>query len=211
VALVEFAHFDELNVKCVNLKFENLKRLQFKSLASSFLPTNLSFANLLLTFKYETTDSSVSIRNLKGFLLKRNTNFVFNMEIYYHLELNDLEFDFYFNETQIVTKETCLMEKFKFVNFLDTTYSLMMGKGTLYKRPVCPYIFLRSQIKQVIFNQLANSLIFKNALSFVRLDDNESLNLNFSSFSWLSIGVAYLHIDETCSINTCSEIWCNST
>ena len=130
VAIVEFAHFDELNVKCVNLKFENLKRLQFKALASSLLPTNSSFANLLLTFKFETTDSSVSIRNLKVFLLKRNTNFVFNMEIY-HLELNDIEFDFYFNVTQIVTKETCLMEKFKFVNFLDTTYSLMMGKGTV--------------------------------------------------------------------------------
>jgi hypothetical protein len=195
VLVVEFDNFNELNVKCEDLNFKSIIRLQFKSLTPNLLlPTNISFANLLQAFKLD--ESVVSMHNLKGFLLKKNSKFHFDNEIFL-LELNDLKFEFYFNETQqVVTKETCLKEKFKFINFLDTAHSLMTGKGTLYTRPVCPYIFLRSQIKQLIFNQISNSLIFENRLSFIGLNENESVNLNSSTLTWLSIGVAYIDIDE---------------
>ena len=72
----------------------------------------------------------------------------------------------------------------------------MIGQGTLYTSPLCPYIFTRSQIKKEISNQIANCLIFRNRLSFVRLNKSESMRLNSSTLTWLSIGAAYIDIEE---------------
>jgi hypothetical protein len=126
MVLVDFENFNELKIECENLKFEKIKRLHLKALAPILLPTNIKYANLQ-TFRFESGVSWVSIRNLKGLLLKKNSKFFYDNEIL-HLELNVLKFEFYFNETQRVNEETCLKNNFKFINFFDTAYSLMIGQ-----------------------------------------------------------------------------------
>ena len=196
VFLIEFDDFADINsIDCERFLFKNLTRLRLKSKHSNnLLPTNFNIDSLLylFQFKYETI---VSVRNLKGFLMKSNPSYIEN-EISL-LELYDLNFDFYFSESeQLITGENCLLENFKNLDFLSSTFGLILEKGTLYTRPVCPYVFLGSQLKNVKFNHLANSLIFRNKLSFIGLNDNETRYFNLTKLVYLSLGVAYMDINE---------------
>ena len=197
VVLVEFNNFTELNVNCNRIVYDKVVRLRMKAYASShlLLPTDFNINSLLymFEFKYQTI---VSIRNLKGFLMRKDLDYIENEIVY--LQLYDLNFEFFLNETQPITRENCLRENFNDFDFLSSTWSLSMEKGTRYTRPVCPYIFYPSLMKQLVFNQIANSLIFRNKLSFIQLKEKENIDFdtNLNKLATLTLNVAYIDINE---------------
>jgi hypothetical protein len=196
VVLVEFTNFSDMNVICTKTLYENITRLRLKVAGSSslLLPTNFNINDLLYMFQFK-YQSIVSIRNLRGFLMSPKPDYIEN-EIFY-LGLYDLNFDFFLNETHLVTKENCLRESFRNVNFFSSILVLTMEKGTLYKQPICPYIFYQSQLKEIVFNEISNSLIFRNRLSFISLNEKRNVNIYYmNKLDSLTLNVAYIDVGE---------------
>ena len=61
-----------------------------------------------------------------------------------------------------------------------------------YTSQVCPYVFMRSPFKSIHFNQISNSLIFKNQLEFLPINEPDDLYL--PNFRDVTLCVAYERI-----------------
>ena len=77
-----------------------------------------------------------------------------------------------------------------------------------YTRPVCPYVFLNSNLAHMGLFHITNSLIFKNRLVFMNIDNHKlpSFGLNIRKLKELEISIVF---DELTLDIICPKIFLN--
>jgi hypothetical protein len=121
------------------------------------------------------------LRNVKGFnqnsYEQKYSKFLLtDFEIYF----STVNFEFYLNKT-LITKDTCQYENFikKSLNYFWPMRKTLFTYEVSYTSPICPYLFINSQVKILALYEITNSLIFKNRLEFIDVDDDTQLvNVN---------------------------------
>ena len=166
-----FNTFDELNVNCSSLASLNSSistlTLTPTSKNKLLLGYDTDLRSLLTSFLF-VAQYRVTFTNFKGFNLNASKHRI-NNEILFII-YGDMSFNFYLNETTMVTKENCVKNNFQRRSiFGSLSYIATL---TLYSQKICPYVFLSSSIKYIHFGKLSHSLIFENQLEFMQVNDS---------------------------------------
>ena len=182
----------EINPKPVLKIYSNRKIL---------LDNNLSFNNV---FKLFTGKSTVLFQNIKGFNQKQTfaTN---NSPIAYHgvFDFIDVYFDFYQNDT-LLTEDKCKRDNFdpNMKSFFGEIQYLFLIDNVFYNRKVCPYVFFNAKFRLLTFCQITNSLIFRNRLEFLEINETDDFDLKINSLQVFQMNIAY----ETVSLKNFNKL-----
>jgi len=173
----KFVNFTQLsNIKCTNLSIETKNLLLYaerRVLIEGYL--NLNEILNVLTFTEKSYFTTIEIRNALGF------SQTYNQQKFLHADMRNymiyftfLNFNFYLNRT-LITKEMCKYENFyeKQIDFFWPLNKIYFYE-VFYAKPICPYVFLNSNLKYLGLFQITNSLIFKNRFEFFEIDDYPS-------------------------------------
>ena len=75
------------------------------------------------------------------------------------------------------------------LNYFGTIRRLSFSYTVFYSNQVCPYVFMNSNLIELSLFYMSNSLLNRNLLRFIRL--NESISLNMGSFSYFQLSLVY--------------------
>ena len=199
-----FSSFVELTIQCVPIESILVDLLVFEPNTPILLPNRLDISYLLNAFKFRQQMPIVMIRHLKGITLEdskcETTPASFRGEekpnFWTILFLEYSNFDFYLNETTLVTAQYCRREYFSKGNGFKSLWPQIGFKTSFYTSEVCPYVFMESNVRGLIFADISNSLIFKNRLRFMQINEtgDESYTLDMSSKLSVELFVAYEEI-----------------
>ena len=194
VVRIKFRTSDELKINCTNA----LSPLQDKTVymlslypersGHTLYSFDLDIAQLVGSFNF-TENRRVSIYNLHGF----NPTYRYMNNQVNHLFVFNSKFDFYLNETTQITRELCGGENFH-QSSVFTGLSVLYVHNTVYTSPVCPYVFSNGLIQLIYLTDIANSLIYKNELKF--MDVNENV-MSVRSLSTLGVEATYIHLTKS--------------
>ena len=116
-------------------------------------------------------------------------NAVPNDYLIYELYILFSKLTFYNNNT-LITQKNCNLE-----TFTDETYSLFFNFASVlfgyvsYEQPLCPFVFMYSSLEYLYFTDISNSLINKNILTVI--DVNDPL---YNSINRLILDMAYCEL-----------------
>ena len=114
----------------------------------------------------------VMFSNLRGFNLKwpQTQSTVQSSNIDVSL-FTQSRFDFYLNETTLITHEHCVSNNSKQSIFAGN--KVIFFGNMLFSASVCPYVLANLRMDKIIFTGLSNSLIFANRLEFMRVNHSK--------------------------------------
>ena len=196
VAFVRFDTMSRLNISCYHRFIdESINSLiLYTTNKHNLIDYSFDIRSLLNAFRFDNHTKAIYFYYLSGFNLKLdNSNEKNKVEHNIsHIFFHNSPFDFYVNESRLITPDLCVR-----ANFEQQTTPLNFGESTVffncyYTQSLCPYVFLNSPVKYLAFDQISNSLIYKNRLGFLSI--NESDYLNVFNLQSLAIVVAYEHI-----------------
>ena len=110
--------------------------------------------------------------------------------------MNNVIFDFY-RKGKLITIQDCSGGNFDSeTNFFGPLKTLFLIDNAFYN-PICPYVFMNTNIQQLLFNQIANSLIFKNRIEFLNINETNNFDMNTKNMKSLIL-IMYSEI-RSCS------------
>ena len=150
-------------------------------------------------FKFEErTAKTVYLINFNGFNKQKGYDFDNRILEEYDIDLKNVNFRFYF-QNRLISKDTCNKENFK-ESFFGYISGLNFMDDIIYDNDICPFVFAHTNLKQLALTEIANSLLFKNQLRFLDLNENEtnssSIDLYTSRLKVLTLNVAYEKLDH---------------
>ena len=180
-AVIKFNEISDLNHSCSLIdKPFNIALLYFYQTRGILIDNNIDLRNIFEMFQFS-SQPNIILHNIKGFnkvpTETRPINLFENYTIGFMFKNN---FAFFKNGT-LVSQTDCVYQNFnpKMGSFFGSMESIWFTMNTLYTQTVCPYVFMNTRLKLIVFDGIANSLIFVNRLEFV--DTNETHNLHTQS------------------------------
>ena len=188
---------DLLDMTCNFNYLGQIRFLKFYSTSTNFILGNDFYKyNLFNSFKYS-ADLYILVYNIKGFNLNPTHSPIGKLKSNFDMtEFWSASFVFYVNETTLLTKEMCTQKNFKITrlqNIFGFSYSISFYRRISYSKRVCPFVFFQSVQYKMSFNEITNSLIYKNQLEFLDMDFNEG-NHKSSALITVELGIAYEEI-----------------
>jgi len=85
----------------------------------------------------------------------------------------DVKFDFYLNNT-FITKDLCVRKNFpsKTMEYFWPMKWITFTQNVFCSQSVCPYVFLNSRLERISFYEITKSLIYKNQLEFIEIEND---------------------------------------
>jgi hypothetical protein len=197
VVIKNFKDYDELNFNCTQKL--NLFTLYFIPDVEILYNNTIDLYNLIFSIEFKNYQIIVFFR-IKGFNLK---SYNYNIQTYKFHEIDVLNgrFEFYINETRI-SQDLCLLEYFNSsFNIFGAIKVLAMEATVRYSKLTCPLVFMNTNLARLSLSQLSNSLILKNQLEFLDINQTDDFHLNNSKLLYLNIGYAF----ETVSSKTLNK------
>ena len=191
--IIRFKSFSELSIKCHRLRFK-IEMLKFYAERDLFINSDMDIRNMLRLFEF-VDDQMIEFMNVRGFNYvtgKAPVNFdMINYMAYFH----ELIFEFFIDE-RLVTKEVCFTFNFanNRTNFFGSLRNLVLAEYTRYTKAICPYVFLNTRLVQLSMYGITNSLLLKNQVSFVDINQTSEFDLHTFELNFVQITVAYEEI-----------------
>jgi hypothetical protein len=189
--LVVFENFDEFNIDCPNITFNSQvvklyakKKLNFEN--------GIHLGKIINHFNTSShADPLIVIQNIKGFNVNtERKTLTRSNRMDYVVFLNDLYFDFYINDS-FITPEMCSTRNFieKKFSFFGALKNIEFNDDIYYRKDTCPFVFTNSQLEELGLSKIANTLIFKNQLEFLDLNETKGFEMNLKKLRYLGLGV----------------------
>ena len=193
--LIQFDSFDDLSAKeCSKTTFKIIESdLKLYAKEAIFFENDFDLKNLLNMFpfsRYTKTENTLNIVNMLGLNFNSNTTSINNFLDHVYVNMANVRFEFYLNKT-LITRDMCKRETFSngHLNYFGTIRRLSFSDTVFYSNQVCPYVFMNSNLIELSLFYMSNSLLNRNLLRFIRL--NESISLNMRSFSYFQLSLVY--------------------
>ena len=85
----------------------------------------------------------------------------------------------------MVTAEDCSGGNFDSeTNFFGPLKALFLIENVFYN-PICPYVFMNTKLQQLFFNEISNSLLFKNNVVFLKINETKDFDMNIKDLRYL--------------------------
>ena len=195
VYLVQFKDYAELvNIPCKTGIDVNYFGVRPTSTIS--YQTNFEILILFKMFKFDWKYQKVSVfLNFDGFnkQSKNAKSSIFLAD--YSIQFKESNFDFYL-DNQSITKSMCIKENFNESYFGHIT-KLYFLQHVFYTKNICPYVFAKTELNELGLSGITNSLLFKNRLNFMTLNETVSIDsLNTKTLNTAILQVFYENIDQ---------------
>ena len=181
---IRFSSLAELNQTACSVATYYVIELRLHPNKPLRIGNNFDIRNLLRIFQFNDFGKPITLHLVHGFNLRPVSGSVDNGITF--LVLVDVKFKFYVNDSVPVTAGLCSRETFKHLSFLGPVNSLILSRNAIYTTQVCPYMFVNTRVDFIWFEEVTNSLLYKNRLGFLSV--NETLNTSISS---VLFGLAY--------------------
>jgi hypothetical protein len=195
IIYIQFENLKDLtNINCTNLKLVT-EFLLLNAEKEVLIDDNVNLKEILKLVSFSKTRQApiIQIRNILGFNQYTNHKKAFVIADY-DINFEAVKFDFYLNKT-LITKEMCKHENFygKLINYFPSATKICFNNDVSYSGEICPYVFLNTPVTDFAFFQITNSLIFKNRLEFINIDDDIPLpvGLNIPYLRYLEFIIAF--------------------
>ena len=125
-SIIGFSSFDALTIHCAPIGSIKVDLLVFepKSSHNLLLPNRLEITHMIKAFEFRRQTPIVMMRRLKGLTLANSKT----ETTYWTILLESINFDFYLNETTLVTAQYCGRQHFPtggFMNFCVLAYEFV--------------------------------------------------------------------------------------
>ena len=186
--IVNFDDFDELNLNC---SFEVVVYgLVFIPNKEVYLDNTFGFFELFYHLEFKYVNREICFVRIKGFNHK-STNKIMKYFYEFSFLIQNSKFDFYLNGTKI-TKDMCKLSNFKRgTNFFGAIMLLKIENNVYYSKKTCPYVFMNSKLSRLSLNYITNSLILKNQLEFVEVNQTNEFDLYNRDLFYLKIKLTF--------------------
>ena len=196
-ALFIIDNFDDLNIYCDQIKI-NTQLVKIFSKKHIFFPNDLDLRPFLEMVNFTigfAEYNRIFFQNIKGFNQKSFNKYIKYINPYannYVVYFNNLDFKFYLNESPI-TKDVCFKSYFdqKSTNVFGSLKKLFFGDKIFYSKEICPFVFMNTLLTELHLYQIINSLIFKNQLEFLEINETESFDLKTQNLFLLRVQVVF--------------------
>ena len=179
--VIKFDSFKELENVCFPHSRQKVFVMVFFPINNYLLldTNNFNLDIFLEHFYFSQKLKTIFFQKIKGFNLIFKTRpraEYLNIDVVYFLES---KFDFYLNGSQIADENHCEPKHFspKFTNYFGSIREVEFLYNVIYSSRVCPLVFMNTLLKRITFNQISNSLIFKNQLKFINISHINNLNI----------------------------------
>jgi hypothetical protein len=199
--IIKINSFEELNVNCSEIFYLKVNTIKLFAQKKLFLESHFTLHDLnhLFNLSLQANDKlgPIEIFNIKGFNINLNsTNAQLKSD---YITLVNFNFDFYLNEIKIVDKETCLslknvLSEHKEKTFMPRLKNMDFRRKIFYSKTVCPYVFMKSPLWSMSLFEITNSLIYKNTLEFLDVNETNEFDMGLSRFENLALDIAYERI-----------------
>jgi hypothetical protein len=185
-AFVKIDTLDDLNIttECSSSEY-NIENLKIFAKKSILLNNDLNLSGVLNIFNRSNSQIDVLIQNVNGFNVKSREikNVFINNGI--SIQLSNVIFDFY-REGEMVTNENCKSENFDSeTSFFGNIKALLLTANVIYNKKICPYVFMNTKLEQLFLGDISNSLIFRNRIEFLSMNETKDFEMNEKSFQLL--------------------------
>ena len=195
---INYDDFNQLNglaTNCQNLTFQT-DNLLLNAETRILLEENLYLTKLLnfVNFTNSNLNSIIILRNIFGFNQYQNVKKLPAIELAnYDTVFYSGAFDFYLNKS-LITMDTCRHDLFlsKQINYFWPMRNVFF-MDISYSGLVCPFVFLNSYLDQLGLYQITNSLIFKNRLEFININETDltQIGLNIKGLESLELNIVF--------------------
>jgi hypothetical protein len=184
-AFVKIDTLDDLNInmKCPPQEY-NIQILKIYANRNIFIRNDLDLRGVLNIFN-RTHEADVIIQNVNGFNEKefRKTD-VMDTAVR-SIQTQNVYFDFYRQE-KLLTSENCIRDNFgSKTNFFGSIKALFFLYKVFYNNKICPYVFMNTQLEQLFLGDISNSLIFRNRIRFININETNDFEMNIEMLGFL--------------------------
>ena len=195
VYLVQFNDFAELtNISCNETEID-VNQIGVWSMTSGLFHTNFDFVQFFKKFKFDLhSEKFIYFLSFKG-LNKESPKIHKKFLDKFSIQFRRSNFRFY-SENKLITKETCLKENFN-QSYFGQISKLFFITEVIYEENVCPFIFYLTNVISLGLSSITNSLLFKNRLSFLTINETNSFNMKTDQLNVLTLNIVYENIDRS--------------
>ena len=197
---IEIDDLEQLNVTHYCPKIDNkTNTLKIYATHKLLLDNDVDLRALINFFTFsDRSTASLLFQNVRGFnqitTKVKQEGRAYENSI--QIVLNSVNLAFYRNGT-LLRDSDCLKTNFDAAygrSFFGSLQSLVMPDNVFYKQKICPYVFLQSRLQQVSFGQITNSLLFKNRLEFLSINQTGTFDMSLTDLIILELSLAFERI-----------------
>ena len=183
---------DESLVECSANVETKMSLLKVYATNQLLLPTDLNLTSILNLFTFESFErKQFFFQNIKGFNLRTNAT-PLKKRGSYQTSFFEVNFEFYLDGVYIASQ---MCEKFLFKNTNFFSWSkIQLNEQVFYRQQICQYIFMNSNPIQIDLFQITRSLIFKNRLEFLNINEKAEYDMRLERFDLPRLSVAFEEI-----------------
>ena len=195
---IQYKYVSQLMPNCTSNEKIPVEDLRFLAMHNKILLSNdMDVRRVLKFFDLQSlpTEQDIALCDFNGL------NVIPNSKSKDHglftLNFLNFKFNFYFHKTTRITRDFCRLNKNLFVNqsMFDWSKRCYFEKS-YFSKEVCPYVFMNSRLVELLMSDITNSLIYKNQIEFVDINETANFSLNAHFLRGLVIKVAFVKIDH---------------
>ena len=101
--------------------------------------------------------------------------------------MNNVIVDF-FLKGNLLSNKNCSSENLDAnTNYFGRINTLLLLGSVIYNNPICPFVFLNTKLQQLHLCEISNSLLFRNRLEFLDINETKTFKMKTKSLNFLTL------------------------
>ena len=103
------------------------------------------------------------------------------------IQMNNVIVDFYL-KGNLLSNKNCSSENLDAnTNYFGRINTLLLLGSVIYNNPICPFVFLNTKLQQLHLCEISNSLLFRNRLEFLDINETKTFKMKTKSLNFLTL------------------------
>jgi hypothetical protein len=186
---VKINSLDELNItiQCPPIIYKKETFLNIFARKPILFNNDLNLSDLMNMLNRTSSQTDVLFRNINGFnenSQREEQNLMASLKT---IQMNNIIFDFY-RKGKLLLGNDCTRENFNTTtNFFGSFRVPLMLRNVFYNHKICPYVFMNTKLRLLFLNEISNSLIFRNRVEFLSINETKNFDMNIKYLLYLKL------------------------
>ena len=176
-----------INTQCQPTEYD-IEVLKIFAKKPILLDNDLNLTDIVTMFNRTYVD--VVFQNVKGFNKNHKHFDKINQKSpnkIRSIQMNNVIVDFYL-KGNLLSNKNCSSENFDAnTNYFGRINTLLLLGSVIYNNPICPFVFLNTKLQQLHLCEISNSLLFRNRLEFLDINETKTFKKKTKSLNFLTL------------------------